>query len=850
MAFFKIKKLNIFEFIFIFFVILVSIAWIIQENKNIQKKIFTKLITIIEKEWSIDIKVEYYKINFFTGKVFLKSGSLGSSLSDQKNFSWAFDRLILRFSRFDIIFKKILKIDLNFENIRAKSTLCNGIPTIKEHLEKIIVQDSSINVKINSLNIKNIIFEIIDTKKPIIFYLPGNLGIKIISNKYWTGFLNLNNSAIFYNKQILVKNIKTSFIFSQNYIGNRPELVLTGAFDSAYLADTKKYKINFKNNILNINSDNFDLGVDFLSKDKINIFGNIQFNDIIQINKLFDLKINYEKFLTGNIKFNLFYDSKSVFGDFNLFDFDSYFGKTDFSGDIVYDLSDGDKKIHLKNTSNIKIFSNLILSPRSLSLDFDLTKNRLNINAQNNIDKLNLDLVISPTVYIENFSYFKNNKNFIICAIKNYEDKLLYGNINFSLLKGFLPINYKKFILGKFNSLNFIINQNDLNLPTGQISLNNGKVSLKNIYNPIESLNSNFLLKNNFKELILSDFNINFLKGTICCKLGSIEFDDYFEIKNLNIPINFTNFLFNFNRSFYTLFDADLNLTKDNKRNFYVVGKINLSKSYLNSVALNFDLKTIVNRELNYFDNNNKLIDFDIDILTKTPLKVKGGLFDLNVDANLKFKAGYDNIGLIDPILVGSLDVKDGSLNFLDKKLYIDYGKIQFIPNNFNDPIINLVAKNKINKYLVNLQATGYLSNPKIILESFPKMNKKQILGLLLSGSNDINLQSQFSFLLQKNLSSIASNNQSDNFLKKLLNPFKYVQITPNFINHPGKNGFNGCIDVDLGEQLHAKIQKDFNLQDDLSVQLDYFLTDEINLRLLKDQRDELGAEVEVRVTL
>ena len=86
--------------------------------------------------------------------------------------------------------------------------------------------------------------------------------------------------------------------------------------------------------------------------------------------------------------------------------------------------------------------------------------------------------------------------------------------------------------------------------------------------------------------------------------------------------------------------------------------------------------------------------------------------------------------------------------------------------------------------------------------------------------------------------------------IQKLTKPLRYVQITPNFTDLSGRSGIKGTVSVDLNDQFHAQIQKNFNLQDDFSFYLQYMLSDDISLRAVKDQRGEVGSEVEVRLKL
>ena len=86
------------------------------------------------------------------------------------------------------------------------------------------------------------------------------------------------------------------------------------------------------------------------------------------------------------------------------------------------------------------------------------------------------------------------------------------------------------------------------------------------------------------------------------------------------------------------------------------------------------------------------------------------------------------------PQLTGSIKLDSGHIKFLRTKLYFEYGKVQFISNQMNDPIIDLIARNRINKYQITLQATGSLQKPIILLESNPELTEEQILGLLYPG--------------------------------------------------------------------------------------------------------------------
>ena len=204
------------------------------------------------------------------------------------------------------------------------------------------------------------------------------------------------------------------------------------------------------------------------------------------------------------------------------------------------------------------------------------------------------------------------------------------------------------------------------------------------------------------------------------------------------------------------------------------------------------------------------------------------------------------------PQITGEIDLQKGYLNFLRHKLYVHHGKIQFIPGQINEPIIDLVAQNRIKKYLISLQASGSLQQPNIILESYPELSEEQILALLMSGSENASFQSDLPAIFMQNLNELIMGSKDvlpkgADFIRKITLPFKYIQITPNFTNQAGYGGIKGIVSIDLNNQIHAQVQKNFNLQEDFAFQIEYLLTDDINVKFVRDQSGEIGSEVEVR---
>ncbi len=93
-------------------------------------------------------------------------------------------------------------------------------------------------------------------------------------------------------------------------------------------------------------------------------------------------------------------------------------------------------------------------------------------------------------------------------------------------------------------------------------------------------------------------------------------------------------------------------------------------------------------------------------------------------------------------------------------------------------------------------------------------------------------------------------NNRVSNFLKPLLKPLLKpfnIHLVPSFTDQTGRGGLRGAIEIDVNDRWRALIQKNFSLTEDTRFELEYLLSDDISLRGIRDERRDLGGEVEVR---
>jgi hypothetical protein len=166
--------------------------------------------------------------------------------------------------------------------------------------------------------------------------------------------------------------------------------------------------------------------------------------------------------------------------------------------------------------------------------------------------------------------------------------------------------------------------------------------------------------------------------------------------------------------------------------------------------------------------------------------------------------------------------------------------------------LIELVAKNKIKKYNVTMHIAGSLSNPHIMLESSPPLTEEQIIGLLLIGSQEESLNIVMPALVMQNVKNLVlgKNERSSTIersFKKLLFPFKNIHLVPSFTDQTGRGGLRGAVEIDVNDRWRALVQKNFSLTEDTRFELEYLLSDDISVRGFRDERRDLGGEVEMR---
>jgi hypothetical protein len=566
------------------------------------------------------------------------------------------------------------------------------------------------------------------------------------------------------------------------------------------------------------------------------------------------------------------------------------------SGEVVIDLKKEAGKFFVKNLSKLDLLKNyLSIKPESLQLVLDVDKNfncsgKYNIDVNANIDsqiktyssggdcslvdkKLKiwgknkeaeylLEGLFKPRFYLTKLDYKeKDQKIFEVIGDLSKDAIPLRGKIQYSLLNYFLPSVIKRNVLGKAAFMSFDLEQDNYDLVNGDLHLSGGKFSVLGMYNPIKEVNLNFSANLLSKELVLNDVEIDFFKGKITSPCASIFLKDDYSVDFVHIPLQVDDFLINVKKYFYGIVYGNLMVSKNSccdkpeEAYFKIFGDLVLRRSLFkeNMFRQETNGAFVDFLPMGSVASNKHVFQLDVNLSCEKPMSVKTSFIQSSAALDLNLHSLYFNNKFQIPHITGSIDLEKGTLDFLYNKLFINYGRIQFLPNQNGDPMIDLVAQNRIKKYLISLQVTGSLQNPNIVLESSPELTEEQILSLLFAGSENVSFHADFPTIFMQNINKLIMGSRdifpkNNAFFKKLTLPLKYVQITPDFTNSAGYGGIKGTVSVDLNNQIHAQIQKNFNLQEDLAFQVEYFLTDDINLKVVRDQTGEIGSEVEVRL--
>ena len=885
--------------------------WIIQNNYY--AKLFTlhSLIQILEKEWKSNITVENSTFNLLTGTINLQKIKIQPNKSSSclwtcksgtiqilKRSSFLDNRINLHVSLYDN------EIQTNYQNKQLEvSTLLSNI-----------FATSSKIVSARSFEINNATIKITNSPQKPLIYLNGILLIKKDNTNFWHGRLSISDGTLTIQNNNIIEKIKGITLFHEPQNDIQPWNISIQHSCNCTLLKNNKYcqltgKWTQNEKFLMLKNNNETLNMLLTPTNNIfNITANLKFDDLLKSQKLKTLhgtcKINAQinpssKILSsGKIIINNFYynnfNIKKIQSDFsqtltnitsNIFVQD--LKNTNLTGKMQWNINKSIGTLSLHNTTTLKILNQYQIHPKALQINASINsklkletgnynicvtqqqtqkkylftgsffrqQNNICFSGKSNYGTYFTSINLKEKMPIKKILLIKNGKKIIDLSHDSKKLPTLSGRIRYSFIQSLLPINLRKWLFGNKGIITLDLTLKNKKQIEGDIRLSKGKIRIPENYNLITDLSANFKVNIKNKSAKIKNINLSFYKGKILCKKAIINWNNLKSITFLHSPLKLQNILVNWKKDFFGIISGYLFLKRKAPNPLTINGNIIIKKSLLkeNIFSKSLSSELISNSILPFMQDEHQATTFDINIYNEEYLNIKTPVLRTQATTDLNIKVSAMQNSLINPQIIGSIILHQGSFTFPRNKLFITSGKIQFIPNQINNPIIDLSAKNRIKKYTILLQITGTLQKPTILLESNPELTEEQILALLFAGSENTSLQADLPAILMQNLHTLFLESkehlpQTTSFFKKLTQPLKYIQITPNFTDQSGRGGVKGIISIDINKQLHANIQKNFTLQDDLAFQIEYFLSDDFNIKAIKDYRGDIGAEIEFRL--
>lgn len=382
-----------------------------------------------------------------------------------------------------------------------------------------------------------------------------------------------------------------------------------------------------------------------------------------------------------------------------------------------------------------------------------------------------------------------------------------------------------------------------------KIATENSNIRIPGIYNLIRGLQSSLTFDVTTRKMVLHQARLELDRGALETKRAIIEFDSDATISYMYFPCSLQKTLLALDKDFFALLSGHIIWTHVKNSMPALQGSVIIDKAYMKK-----NIFSLVAQQQNFsFLSRSKVSDdqhqctIDLTVQTKDSLQVKTSFLEANARLNIAVQGTSQN-----PRVSGALNLERGVLAFPYKPLTITNATIFFLPNQLFDPLVDLVAKGMIRKYHIVMRCNGSLQNPHISFESTPPLTEEQIITLLLAGSEEGSLSLVVPSVIMQSMQNVLfgpeqSSSKLERYFKNLLGPLKHIRFVPKFFDPQGRGGFRGAIEIEVNDQLHGTIQRNFSLPEDIKLEVEYFFADDIAIRGIRDERGDLGGEIEMR---
>ena len=367
------------------------------------------------------------------------------------------------------------------------------------------------------------------------------------------------------------------------------------------------------------------------------------------------------------------------------------------------------------------------------------------------------------------------------------------------------------------------------------------------MHNYVRSFDADVEFDASERKIICSDVRCDLHRGSIRMSRGVFSFADDWSLQFLHVPFLFEKTFVRWQQNLFAVLSGRVVFCGDHER-LDGRGMVIIDRAQLkgNPLAPEVQRKMVVGPWHTPWLPNMQ-VGMDLHIGSRYPVHIKTAFLDAK--ARVDVHAAGD---VQDPNVLGSIELVSGCFQFPYRALHITSGRLYFAPHQPDDPLIDLTAQGGIKKYRIIMRIEGSVSQPRITFESSPSLTQEQIIALLLAGSEVSSLQAAVPSLVMHNLEQVLFGAEQTESavrarLHNLFKPLKYIRLVPSFADQTGRGGLRAGIEVDIGDRLHGLIQKNFSLPEDIRLEVNYMLTDDVSVRAIRDERGDLGAELEMR---
>jgi len=214
---------------------------------------------------------------------------------------------------------------------------------------------------------------------------------------------------------------------------------------------------------------------------------------------------------------------------------------------------------------------------------------------------------------------------------------------------------------------------------------------------------------------------------------------DGLSIRNFRATLNGENITVPFPEDFLTTGDARLEIiglrrTAADPLQTTISGRVFASRSLYTK---DIDLANVVGarraRALSAGASSMTAPRFDLVIEGRNALVVRNNIADLTASVSLNLTGDADN-----PILYGRIVANGGTLLYRRDRYEIQRGVLEFPPDTFIDPVVNLQAETEINGYQIFVSLNGPLNDTEQVtasVRSSPALPQADIVSLITTGS-------------------------------------------------------------------------------------------------------------------